>query len=250
MPRSIRFLVGCIVLLAFLGAYDALVSDTAALDLQAEPKDGLALPAMFSGALLFGVARFAFALARGGSARPRVAPWAWAAFSLLFVEAGVDETLTIHERLGEATGIDWLVLYSPLFLLAGFLWVTVARALAGRPERRLWLAGAGAWVLAQTLELYAYGGTETGRPGAGAFGAAEELLEMTGSFFLLWTLYEVWQRARVARGPATPARAPIPGPLDARAESRFSYDPQRPAAGSGAGAEVTATSGRLSSSPR
>jgi hypothetical protein len=258
MPRSIRFLVGCVVLMTLFGAYDALVADTPALDLQAEPKDGLALPAMFSGALLLGVAWLSVELARRPDRAP-AARWVWGLFSLLFLEAAVDETVTIHERLGESTGVDWLVLYSPLFAAAGILWVTVLRALEGSPERRLWLGGAGAWVLAQTLELYAYGGTEQGRPGAGAFSAAEELLEMTGSLLLLWTLLEVWQRVRPAREPAArPARtrrtlAPasgMPGPGDAQAQSRFSYDAQRPPAGRGGAAPAPRTDPVASAAPR
>src|SRR3954468_3131568 len=156
-PRLIVLLALCIGVLGVLGAYDALVADTHAIDLQAELEGGFTLPAPFSGLLLFGVAGYAFLLAGGHGAE--VAPrWVWAVFGVLFIEAGLDEMVSIHEKLGNATGIDWMALYMPLFLVAGVLWVKVLRGLAGRPEQRLWLAGAASWVMAQMLEVYAYGG--------------------------------------------------------------------------------------------
>ncbi len=194
-PRPLFVLAACVGVLAVLGGYDALVSDFPAFDLQAELRDGLALPALFSGLLLLGAAIFAALLSRGPGRD--VAPHGvWLVFPILFLVASVDEMATIHERLGEAAGIDWMVLYSPLVPIAGYLWFTVLRGLRADPLRPLWIAGAAAWGLSQALEAYAYGGSEEGRPGAGAFSAAEELLEMTGSLLLLWTLVVLYRRAR------------------------------------------------------
>jgi hypothetical protein len=204
-PTAIAVLAACIVVLGTLGAYDALVADTHAIDLQGELDQGFTLPAPFSGALLLGVAAFCLLLAAGPDTG--VAPrWAWGAFSLLFVEAGIDEAASIHESLGDAAGIDWMVLYTPLIAVAGVLWFIVLRGLRDRPERVLWLGAAGAWVFSQMLEAYAYGGTEddAGRPGTGPLSAVEELMEMAGSLLLLWTVLSLyrWSRERERREPA------------------------------------------------
>jgi hypothetical protein len=202
-PRPIVLLMGGIVLFAILGAYDALIEDTHSIDLQAELAQGFTLPPLFSGLLLLGVSAYCVLLAM--RADTDVAPrWVWGLFSLLFLEAALDEAASIHEGLGDAAGIDWMVLYVPLFLVAGVLWIKVLRGLEGRPERIVWLAAAAAWVVSQMLEAYAYGGVDdgSGRPGTGLFGAIEELLEMTGSLLLLWTVYSLYMRIHVKPPPA------------------------------------------------
>jgi hypothetical protein len=62
--------------------------------------------------------------------------------------------------------------------------------------------------MAQMLEVYAYGGSDEGRPGAGVTGAVEELLEMTGSLFLLWTVLSLYRRLNQAQASA-PARVKV-----------------------------------------
>jgi hypothetical protein len=191
-PRAVRVLAGCIVVMGILGGYDALVADTHALDLQAELAQGFTLPAPFSGALLVGVAAFCVLLS-AGPATGVVPRWVWGVFTVLFIEAAADEAASIHETLGNAAGIDWMVLYTPLFIIAGVLWLKVLRGLEGRPERVVWLSAAAAWVFAQMLEVYAYGGTEEARPGTGPLSAVEELMEMTGSLLLLWTVLALYR---------------------------------------------------------
>jgi hypothetical protein len=214
-PRSIVLLVGCIGLLAVGGAYDALIADTQLVDLQAELAQGFTLPALFSGLLLFGVAWFSFRLARGRG-DDGVPRWVWGIFVLAFIEAGLDEMVGIHEALGNATGVDWMALYLPLFAIAGVLWLIVLRKLWGRPELLLWVGGAAAWVFAQMLEVYAYGGRpdDNPRPGAGATGAVEEILEMTGSLLLLWTVLALCRRSGEARPPQAEGESPTTVALD------------------------------------
>ena len=207
-PRLILLLAAGIGLLAVLGAYDAIVADTHAIDLQAELAQGFTLPPLFSGALLIGVSAFCVMLAIRGDSD--VAPrWVWGLFSLLFLEAAADEGASIHEGLGTAAGIDWMVLYTPLFLIAGVLWLKVLRGLHARPERMIWLGAAAAWVFSQLLEVYAYGGVDddAGRPGAGPLGALEELAEMAGSLLLLWTVLSLYRRLDDTRTAAEPAAA-------------------------------------------
>jgi hypothetical protein len=219
-PPVILILFGCIGLLTIGGAYDALIRDTLVVDLQGELLDGFSVPPLFSGGLLLGVSAYSVLLATGPDAG--VAPrWAWGVFSVLFLEAAADETATIHERLGEALNVEWLVLYTPLFLVAGALWVIVLRGLRDRPERALWLGGAACWVVAQMLEAYAYGGTEVGRPGTGVFSALEELLEMTGSLLLLWTVLSLHRRARKPLGADAIGRAErLAEPAETRSTGR------------------------------
>ena len=128
----IAFLIGCIGLLALGGAYDALIADTHLVDLQAELEDGFYAARAVLGRPAARCRRFSVLLAsgRGDAVAPR---WIWGVFTVLFLEAATDETVAIHERLGNAAGIDWLVLYTPLFAVAGVLWLKVLRALEGRP---------------------------------------------------------------------------------------------------------------------
>lgn len=211
VPPAVYALGAAIAALAVLGAVDAAVVDLETFDLQNELVDGFNIPVLFSGGLLLAASVLAARLALAGEQTVgRV--WLWALFALIFLEASIDEVATIHEELGESVDVDWVVLYLPLFALAGYLWLTVLRGLAGRPERLLWVGGAAAWVAAQGFELIAYGGTEEARPGTGVLGAFEELGEMTGTALFVWTLLLILQRRRSpspsAVGSARPAASP------------------------------------------
>jgi hypothetical protein len=132
-------------------------------------------------------------------------PWVFVGLALIFLEASADEMFEIHERIGNALPGDWEVLYIPVFVLTGLLWLAVYRELAGRPEQTLWLAAAVCFVGALALEAYAQGGTsESGRPGSGVFGGFEELLEPLGTTLFIWTMLRIRSSAPRARG-STPA---------------------------------------------
>ncbi len=199
VPTAVYVLGGCIAVLAVLGGVDAVVIDLKTFDLQNELSEGFNVPVLFSSGLLLATSVLAARLAVAGEQTAgRV--WVWALLALVFLEAAIDEAATIHEQLGDSVDVDWLVLYLPVFALAGYLWLTVLRGLAGRPERPLWLGGAVAWVAAQALELIAYGGTDEARAGTGVFGALEELLEMTGTTLFVGALLLVAERVR-SRSP-------------------------------------------------
>lgn len=200
MSRTIRAVAVLVGIVAALGVVDAAGGGTQLLGLQTELVDGLTLPPLVSGALLLGVAGVAgtMAVRDWTGAVPR---WAWALLALVFAELAVDELLTLHERVGEATRMEWMLLYAPLLGFAGLLWLDVARSMRRLPELVPWVAGATAWGLALALDVYAFGVDGAQRPGVGAAAAVEELLEMAGAFLLLWALVALHHRVRTAWRP-------------------------------------------------
>lgn len=152
------------------------------------------VPAVLTGLLLAGAAWAGFRAARQHDSR-RILLLAAALGVMAF-----DETLVIHERLERWTGIGWQFLYLPVFAVAGLGWLTavlLTRRLTGRFA--LLVGGAGAWVVAQMLELYEWrAGTE--KLGQAAYEerlasteyrlamVPEEVLEMAGSALLLFGL--------------------------------------------------------------
>lgn len=133
-----------------------------------------------------------------------LAGWAWwhavegmAARPLRYSARGVglflgfmalDETLMIHERLNEALDITWLLLYSPLFLLAGILAVVLLVQLRTRQElipAALLMVGGLCWVVAQVLEKLQFGPGHVPVDGYWTYVFVEETLENLGSSALL-----------------------------------------------------------------
>ena len=156
------------------------------------------LPALWSGLLLLVAAASAVQLRR---TRARGVSILAASFLvLLFAFMGVDEVVGIHERIDGVASVDWQIWYAPLVLVGGWAWCRALLAMWRlRAGAVAFAMGAVAWVLAQTLEMFEYGGTF--RPGyidAAHLSSAElerinssltyyllmipeELLEMTGS---------------------------------------------------------------------
>lgn len=60
----------------------------------------------------------------------------------------------IHERVGGALHMHWQIPYLPVVAVAAVLWLRVLRALSANAIAvKLWIAGAAAWVGAQTFEI-------------------------------------------------------------------------------------------------
>lgn len=165
-----------IVALGVLGYLEDRGSAPALFDLDGEGKP----PAAFS-ALLLGSAGVAGLLnARDTGER------AWALLGAFLIFMAVDEAITLHETLAEATGVGWIKLYLPVVAVGGLAWLAVFRKLW--PQRLLWLgfaAGAGAWFVSQVLESLQSG--DGGRvENYSIYSTFEETLELTGS--ALWLI--------------------------------------------------------------
>ena len=200
VPALVLGIVAGIVVIGILGAYDAVVTDVPQIDLQEELDDTFSIPTLYSGGVLLVLVWVTASVALDRYRNGR-SPWVFVGLALIFLEASADEMVEIHERIGNALPGDWEILYIPVFVLAGLLWLAVYRELAGRPEQTLWLAAAVCFVGALVLEAYAQGGTgESGRPGSGVFGAFEELLEPLGTTLFIWTMLRIRSSATSVRG--------------------------------------------------
>ncbi len=166
-----------IVILAALGFGVHHAGVPSAFDLDGEYD----VPALWSGLLLLAAA------AATWSARHRLGRRV-VAVAVLFAFMGVDEVVSIHERLETATGVDWPLLYLPLIVVGGVAWLRVLRRLRGDGEggsaSRLpawvWVLGAAAWGVAQLLEFWEWDG-DVKRAQYFPKMYLEESLEMLGS---------------------------------------------------------------------
>jgi hypothetical protein len=191
--RAATALVVAIAVLAVLGVIVAW-----------EPRPALArfdldeertVPAYFSALLLFVCAVLALRLPRSV-----VSHGVGLALSGLLLLASLDELAELHERLERRVGVDWQLLYVPVFLallvVFGFLVNGLRRSGFG-----LWLvlAAAGCWAVAQALEALQW---EDDGPARGYtwMMVTEEVLEMAGSGLLLLALLVVIRAARAPGG--------------------------------------------------
>jgi hypothetical protein len=117
--------------------------------------------------------------------RPAGLPrWALLGIGAFLAFMAIDEWTTIHEDLEATLDVNWRVLYLPLAVAAAVPWFGVLRGLPRYPPAALaWLAAPALWILSQILNVTA---DTDDRPGSAIykpFVIAEEILEMTGSFF-------------------------------------------------------------------
>jgi hypothetical protein len=204
----------CIAALAILAVIDGVVTPIGPFDLRSEVDLGeplaeaIAIPAIFSGFLLFAAAGLAIAAAVNSERLP------WLAIGAFMAFMGLDELAGIHERVGGLVGGEWEIAYIPVALLGGVFWLWTLRLMwRFGSERLLWLGGAAAWVLAQVneavvnhrdaassllgdfhLQALTFGGT--------LFDVAdrlEEIVEMAGSSMFLLALYLAWRRLAARR---------------------------------------------------
>lgn len=196
------FLALAITALATLGLANRASPEwgLSAFDLDRE----LRVAAAFSGAVLVsGAAVFAVLAGRavGGLRR---ASGAMAA--LLAVMAG-DEVVELHERLEAATGVDWQLLYLPVAMVGALAWLRLLRAWRGRTlPGVLLIAGAACWGVSQVLEAVQWNGDVQVEGYVGLM-LAEEMLEITGSAFLLLAGLAVLVAEAVRHDEAAPLRS-------------------------------------------
>jgi hypothetical protein len=156
------------------------------------------LPATYAAALWTCVALLAVLLGRVDRAPGARLMWLGLSAPLLLVAA--DEFGEIHERLERITGIDWQILYSPLGLVAVFLWVLVGRRLRTLGGFGLFVAGTVCGTVSQIVEAVEYGPNDEEIRGFDELVVAEELLEMVAvvlvGLALLAALRAVSRRAR------------------------------------------------------
>jgi hypothetical protein len=180
--RFARIAEAGIVVLGITGILDA----AGAIDVPALNLDGeYDVPSVFSAALLScaAVAALMYGAVRLDDG-PRIRSAVFLA--VLFVFLSADEFGQIHERLEDATGVDFQILYAPLVAVCGVAWVLTLRRMWPRiGPRLLFIGGAVAWVIAQALEDQQWHdniGNGVHAHGYTVMMVFEELLEMQGSF--------------------------------------------------------------------
>lgn len=169
---TVGWLVLVIAAFGVLGALEFSGASLGLFDLDGELKP----PAIFSSLLSLASGLFALAL---GARRDRRC---WGALGVFLLFMAADDLLTIHEHLQTASGVDWQILYVPVIIGGGVLWLRALidmRAIFPRGAL-LMVLGAAAWALAQLGEALEYDDGEMVDHYA-VLATVEELLEMTGS---------------------------------------------------------------------
>lgn len=151
------------------------------------------LPAVYSGLLLLGAGLIGCSLRRASTS--------YLLFGVGLVLMGIDEVSQFHERIEGATGIDWEVLYIPIFLAAATILFFVYRSTLRIAPRAVLVLSAGLvfWAVAQVLEALEWDG-DVKRPGYVLMMLTEETLEMLGSVAILIALLTIaYRRATTGR---------------------------------------------------
>lgn len=125
-----------------------------------------------------------------------------------FAFMALDEVLSFHEGIERSTGVDWQVLYLPIFLIGGVAGIGALRALRGlRVAQLTFLAGGVAWFVAQIFEQIQWGADDEPIARYNLLMVPEELLEYLGS--ALWFVaFVLVIRHVLARGARTPTAVP------------------------------------------
>jgi hypothetical protein len=77
----------------------------------------------------------------------------------LFGFMALDEVVSLHERVGDALGVTWLLPYAPVVLAGGLGWLRLVRRWDGLgPARAALVAGGLLWGASQVLEQLGTGG--------------------------------------------------------------------------------------------
>jgi hypothetical protein len=150
------------------------------------------VPAIFSAALDLGAAIGAEALRR------RTGRNVLLGLVILFAFMAGDEFAGLHEHLEGWTGVDWMTLYAPVFVIAAIAWLAVMRSIGDARFRLCMLGGAACWAIAQVLEALQWN-VDVKVAHYNMYMVPEELLEMTGSaLFLLGMLLALRAASRDA----------------------------------------------------
>ena len=175
---------GAILLLGLAGlAFDVGAVSRDSLDLNAEHTPAAA----FSSLLLFMAASVAFVLALALSDHDERRSWALLAAVLGFLS--LDELALVHEAIQEDVGVKGQIVLAPVAIVGFIAWLGVMRNLdRDGPAARMLIGAAGAWVLAQLLDV----GQDPEKDRLMFTVVPEEVLEMIGSaLFLMAGLYVV-----------------------------------------------------------
>ncbi len=125
-----------------------------------------------------------------------------------FAFMALDEVLSFHESIERTTGIDWQVLYVPIFLIGAVAGIGALLVLRGlRVAQLTFLAGGAAWFVAQALEEIQWGANDEPIAHYNLLMVPEELLEYLGS--ALWFVaFVLVIRHVLAPGAQPPAAVP------------------------------------------
>ncbi len=157
------------------------------------------VPATFSGLVLLLAVIAAFVLAVLERSLPILG------MTAVLWWMGFDEMIAIHERVQDATGIAWQVLYLPFLPFVIWFFVRGIPELPPPPSaRRLFIWGVWAWIASQVLDVIQNKGA--GELAIPALVPPEEYLELIGSLlFAVALLLAVQARpVRGAQGARTP----------------------------------------------
>jgi hypothetical protein len=160
------------------------------------------LPVVYNASLMWAAGALTVALAGLRRAYGESRTW-WVFLAAVFVYMGLDDLFQLHEGLSSATGVSWQILYLPIIAMAFAAWLVAVRRLREHAYA-VWLltAGAGAWVLAEGLEVLQFDdrGLQLGFDFYGhetipALMIAEEVLEALGALGFLVAVMLVTQMA-------------------------------------------------------
>jgi hypothetical protein len=125
-----------------------------------------------------------------------------------FAFMALDEMLSFHESIERTTGIDWQILYLPIFLIGAVAGIGALLVLRGlRVAWLTFLAGGLAWFVAQVFEQIQWGADDEPIANYNLLMVPEELLEYVGS--ALWFVaFVLVIRHVLASSARTPAAVP------------------------------------------
>ena len=126
---------------------------------------------------------------------------------LIFMSA--DEYFALHELVEFYTGIDWQVVYLPVFAAAGVCALAALRQhRSNRTFVACWVIASLCWGISQVLEKLEWEG-DVKQPGYAFMMVPEELMEMLGSVaFLIGALVLLTVHHRIHGGPSWTMRRP------------------------------------------
>ena len=176
-------LLGVTAIIGAVGIDQVETNGPQILNLDAEKS----IPAAWSGGLLALAALGALLVGRDEQPGRRRG---WYVLAGLFAFLATDEVVSIHERLGKLTGVDWQYPYIPVLLFSlGLGIVVLLRLWRQRPFLAfLFALGAAIWAGAQVLELIQWDGTHK-IPSYDTLMVPEEIGEMLGSCCFVFALF-------------------------------------------------------------
>lgn len=174
-----------------LGALYDFTGEPAHFEVRGEIQDGFFIPVLFSWAILLTAGLASALRSRWGITRAEQV--AWLGVGCLFTVMAFDELLMLHERFENRLGVDWQLLYLPVFAAGGIAWLALLLPMRRWSlEQVMWIGGASMWFVSQILEKFEYTADDVAVDGYKALDGIEKLLQFTGSaLFMLVALLAV-----------------------------------------------------------